>query len=415
MYSSDAYGLGHYRRLLKLAACVHQALPEASILLVTGSSMAHAFRLPPGVDYVKLPSLTMEDYTTYSSKYLSLPIADILALRQRLLLETARAYRPHFLLVDKHPVGLQGELLPTLEALQEFPWQPRVVLGLRDILDDPRVIVPYFHSPAAAQVLAERYDEIWVYGCQALFDPLTAYGFPQAVARKVRFCGYLRGETAAASSPVVRRELGMGDGKFVLVTVGAGGDGFALLDLYLQALALFPRETEVFSLLISGPDMPALEQERLRLHCHHSTVPAVRHARVLEFSPHFIDYLAAADSVVCMGGYNTLSEVLSLGKQAVVLPRFSPLREQWLRATAFAQQGLIRLVPPSHASPQALADAVQETWHPSTLPFAQRLAAAGIDLNGREAVTRHVLRLLAPHSGKTGSSTYNQITLTHGT
>ena len=57
-----------------------------------------------------------------------------------------------------------------------------------------------------------------------------------------------------------------------------------------------------------------------------------------------------------MGGYNTLSEVLSLGKSALVVPRTSPRTEQLIRADRFAQLGLIDVLHPDDASPQAISD-----------------------------------------------------------
>src|SRR5439155_22808958 len=51
--------------------------------------------------------------------------------------------------------------------------------------------------------------------------------------------------------------------------------------------------------------------------------------------------IAGADLVVCMAGYNTLSEVLSLGKKALIVPRPGPSAEQTMRARLFAERGLI--------------------------------------------------------------------------
>ena len=111
-YSHDGFGLGHYRRHLKLATFLREEIPEISVMMITGSSMAHAFRIPPGVDYVKLPCVTKKRNDVYVSKYLPLSFKDIIAIRKRIVLETALAYQPHVFLVDKHPLGMGGEVLP---------------------------------------------------------------------------------------------------------------------------------------------------------------------------------------------------------------------------------------------------------------------------------------------------------------
>lgn len=394
MYSHDGFGLGHYRRVLKISAFLREELPEVSILLITGSSMAHTFRIPLGVDYVKLPCVSKESNEVYTAKSLPLTFKEIKSIRERIVLATTLAYQPHIFLIDKHPLGMRGEVLPTLRALKEHQRKTKVVLGIRDILDDPETMVPYFQTHAVEDALKEIYDEIWVYGCRSLFDPIKEYHLMEAVAQKMKFCGYLTCEPPSFPPGEVRRELGIGEGKFVLVTAGAGGDGFPLLDTYLKALELFAKELEVSSLLVSGPDMPPREREALRRRCSRSTLPSLQRAELLEFSPRLIDYMSAADVVVSMGGYNTLLEVISLGKEAVVVPRTNPRREQLLRGAAFEKRGLIRMVHPDHLSPRVLAETILDALQTPAAPFGKRLEAAGIDLNGLEAVKNYTLRLL---------------------
>ncbi len=400
MYSHDGFGLGHYRRLLKLSAFLREELPEISILLITGSSMAHAFRIHPGVDYVKLPCAYKESNEVYVAKYLPLTFKEIKSIRERIILETALTYSPHIFLVDKHPVGMQGEVLPTLRALKEHQRKTKVVLGLRDILDDPQTMVSYFRAPTVAKALEEIYDEIWVYGCQSIFDPIQEYMLTDAVAQKIKFCGYLPCERPSSLSVEVRQHLRETEGKFVLVTAGSGGDGLPLLDNYLKALDFLPKKLEVSSLLVSGPDLPLRERAGLRLRCSKSALPSLQRAELQEFSPRIIEYMSAADVVVCMGGYNTLLEIISLGREAVVVPRISPRREQLLRGAAFEKRGLIRMVHPDHLSPKVLAETILDALNTPAVPFGQRLEAAGLDLNGLEAVKNHCLRLLYPRRGE---------------
>jgi len=66
--------------------------------------------------------------------------------------------------------------------------------------------------------------------------------------------------------------------------------------------------------------------------------------------------IAAADLVVCMAGYNTLSEVLFLKKKALVVPRNGPSAEQRMRAELFAARHLIDMLDPNGLSPEALAE-----------------------------------------------------------
>ena len=262
-YSHDGFGLGHFQRHLKLATFLTRELPEVSALMLTGSSVSHTFHIPPGVDYVKLPCITKEGNEVYTAKHLSLTFEEIKAIRERIVLETALAYQPHVFLVDKHPLGIGGEVLPALNALKERQAETKVVLGLRDILDDSKVMVPYFRDPAIVDAMENIYDEIWVYGCKSVYDPINEYQLTETVAKKTKFCGYLSSNTPPLSSADIRRKLDIDGSKFVLVTAGGGGDGFPLLDTYLKALDFLPKTMDIFSLLICGPDMPPRELANL--------------------------------------------------------------------------------------------------------------------------------------------------------
>ncbi|MBW2593031.1 MAG: glycosyltransferase, partial [Deltaproteobacteria bacterium] len=55
--------------------------------------------------------------------------------------------------------------------------------------------------------------------------------------------------------------------------------------------------------------------------------------------------IAASDIVLCMGGYNTICEVLSSKTMSLVIPREVPRKEQHIRAQAFNHEGLIEFIP----------------------------------------------------------------------
>src|SRR5207253_9484824 len=55
------------------------------------------------------------------------------------ILKAAELFKPDVFLVDYTPTGVWGELLPTLQMLKGQKDPPKVILGLRDILDAPEV------------------------------------------------------------------------------------------------------------------------------------------------------------------------------------------------------------------------------------------------------------------------------------
>lgn len=104
-YSHDTLGLGHLRRTLLICQELGRRLDNLSTLIVTGSAMAHGFRMPPGVDYVKLPSVIKLDNELYESRTLPIPFQQVLTLREEIVFQTVANYKPEFFFVDNVPLG----------------------------------------------------------------------------------------------------------------------------------------------------------------------------------------------------------------------------------------------------------------------------------------------------------------------
>ena len=67
---------------------------------------------------------------------------------------------------------------------------------------------------------------------------------------------------------------------------------------------------------------------------------------------------AAADLVVCMGGYNTLCEILNQGTPSLVIPRETPRKEQLIRARAFKEHNLVDYIPWADLGPAIMQEKI---------------------------------------------------------
>jgi predicted glycosyltransferase len=76
----------------------------------------------------------------------------------------------------------------------------------------------------------------------------------------------------------------------------------------------------------------------------------------VDFHPEPTELISCADRIVSMGGYNTISEILSLGKHALIVPRIHPRREQMIRATRLKELGLVDLAHPEMVNRGVIAD-----------------------------------------------------------
>src|SRR5262245_7304348 len=352
LYSHDALGLGHVRRSIAIARAGLAHQPDLSVLLVTCSTMVGALPAPPQLEIVKMPSARKTGPSTYRPRTLDMEPDEFRDWRSRMLNEIVSGFAPDFVLVDKPPLGLMGELAQALVGLRARGGT-HTVTGWRDILDSPDTIAEEWRRQQTMEVLETRYDEIWVYGDPRVFDMREAYPMPRAVAERVRYLGYLAPSVSDEARGRARAMSGAGDGPLAIVTMGGGEEGERLASCYLQAASrgLLPRDLRTW--VITGPFMPREGQERLRAR-------APRGVTVRAFLPGLEGMSAAADVVISRAGYNTVCELLGSGTPAVLVPRVLHRDEQVIRARRLAELELARIVDEARMEPETMARAVQD-------------------------------------------------------
>ncbi len=383
LYSHDTYGLGHLRRSLAIAHRLAHDIPNLYQLLVTGSMVAGAFALPPRLDMVKLPALTKRSSGKYKARALPLSLKQVIAWREHLILQAVQHFKPDIVLVDKVADGVCGELLPALRYLKAWRPETTIVLGMRDIEDSPAATRLEWQARDTYRLLDSVYDLILYYGQRDVFDPVRAYEMSEHAAAKLIPCGYIRFEQAMRPPEAVRRELGTDDLPLVLVTVGGGGDGFHILKICLEMVSALPVERRPFhTLVVTGPLMSHRQRRQVRSLC-----PAGK-VTVLEFTPDLLSYMNAADVVVSMAGYNTVAELLSLRKRAILIPRMHTRAEQRIRAEHLVRRGLVHVIRPDELTPERLWQEILEAMQ---MPPPDHT----LNVDGLTQVSRVIGQLLA--------------------
>ena len=140
MYSHDTFGLGHLRRCRTIAHSIVEQYKGVSILIISGSQIAGAFDFKARVDFVKIPSVIKLYNGEYDSIGEYIDIEEILQMRKLIIQRTAEAFNPDIFIVDKEPLGLKKEVLPTLRWIRRCLPHARTILGLRDIMDDAETV-----------------------------------------------------------------------------------------------------------------------------------------------------------------------------------------------------------------------------------------------------------------------------------
>lgn len=341
-YSPDSFGVGHLRRTLTLAGEFVARSPDAAALVVSGSACVSHFKAPERVSVVKLPTVTKDERGAYVSGNLPLTLEEVTRLRSDLILQAYRSFRPEAVVVDHHPLGLQGEVTALLDQAEADG--ARRILGLRDIIDSQEAVAKDWSGQAIRHALAHRYHRVCVYGSPEFFDTRSEYPVPAELAERVEFTGYVVGKPAADHERIESSRR-----KRVLVTTGGGQDGVQRVELYLDSIE---RGVDWSSIVVLGPLMNPGAAARLR-----DRAEALDHVYVHDAHPDLRCLLSASDAVVSMAGYNTCTEIIRSRVPSVLLPRVFPRQEQKIRAERLANLGLANTLAEPDAD--ALREAVE--------------------------------------------------------
>jgi predicted glycosyltransferase len=384
-YSHDTQGLGHIRRNSLLAAAMVAAHPDVNVLLLSGASEAGSLPLPDRTDLVTVPGLAKDVAGRYHARSLDRSLEQVLAVRSAALESALVNFAPDLLVVDKVPRGILGELEPGLRRVRR-EHGTRTVLGLRDVLDDVATTRREWRESRSGAAIHSLYDQVWVYGDSAVFDPAEVYGWTPRVRDKVRYTGYLGAgrdrllpvRSHSHGAPSVCDDIPR---PFVLGLVGGGQDGAAVADAF--ARTTFPDGH--LGVLVAGPYLPADDLEAVE-----KLARDRRDLRVYRFVGDVPALVKASSATVSMGGYNSVCELMAARRPALVVPRVVPRLEQALRAEHLAARGLVDVLNADELEPARLGawlrDAVTGSRRSFTtvdLQGLQRVPGLAVDLIGQ--------------------------------
>tara|TARA_R110002167_G_scaffold75350_4_gene210270 strand:+ start:951 stop:2159 length:1209 start_codon:yes stop_codon:yes gene_type:complete len=350
-------GLGHLRRCRAIAHSLVESFADLSVLILSGSPIIGSFDFGSRVDFVRIPGVIKLRNGEYTSLNLDIDFEQILTMRAQIIQHTADIFAPDIFIVDKEPLGLRGEVHDTLKMLNSRG--TRLVLGLRDVMDEPQSLAPEWQRKKAMPALRDIYDEIWVYGLPQICNPLEGLSVPRSVQRKMVYTGYLRRNMPRRRSS--RPLPDIVEEPYVLVTTGGGGDGEGLIDWVLRAYEhddrmLYP------ALLVLGPFMQPETQAEFM-----ARAGVLDKVDVITFDAKIEELEENAVGVVAMGGYNTFCEILSFDKRAIIVPRTRPRMEQYIRSSRAQELGLVQMLEDDGTrDPDVMANALR------ALPYQNR-------------------------------------------
>lgn len=217
--------------------------------------------------------------------------------------------------------------------------------------------------------------------------------FAKAVCTTFPECAKLLGAKAVQTGTPLReavfsgsRERGLAlagfDGqKPVLMMIGGSLGAQSVNAVLREALPELTQRFDVLHVCGKGTLDPSLEGMAGSRQCEY-------------LSDELPDAFACADVMLSRAGSNSLSEILALGKPALLIPYHSGRGDQLLNANSLKERGLAHVMVQSDLNRASLVAALDALWADRAL-LAQRLSALP-DANGTQAVLAQINRFAKP-------------------
>jgi predicted glycosyltransferase len=374
-YCQHVLGIGHLFRSLEIC----RALSDHEVILVSGGPPVDT-GLPAHVREVRLPDLQMnQEFKGLFSSRENRTLEHVKADRQQRLFALFEGEKPDIFLVELYPFGRKAfrfELDPVLHALdnQRLP-ACGVLCSVRDILVEKED--QFKHESRVVKTLNAYFDAVLVHADPSLAQLGETFDQFDKIEIPVVYTGYIAPKPQPDAARKIRRQLQIEAGeRLIIASAGGGNVGAPLMKAVIQAFNRLAVKKPCHLKMFSGPFMDGGEFCALKK-------MGGPNVQIEQFTPDFLDYLAAADLSVSMGGYNTTMNILATGVPALVWP-FPQNREQRLRAGRLAKEGILKVIEDEDLRPDRLAD------HMERMLASRNCLPGNYDLDGAVNTARWI-------------------------
>ncbi len=320
-------GIGHLAR----SSAIAQALSAIShVTMFSGGTPVEGYAAPTGVKFVQLPAVRRDSGADAPPVPLEpgYTAEEIERMRSELLVDSYRRIKPRIIIIEYFPFAPRrfGKTLNELfNVINQEKERPIVICSIRTY-----PMRPWDANADAAwinQQLRENFSCVLHHTDPQLF-PLTSLGpyLQSALA------GITVWQTGFIRRPLEQVDYGRPSNGLLLTVGGGSAFGAGLLRRWIAAArAGSPDFLPVNA--VCGPLMNANDRHAVRAE---QNAHIIVHDRVANMDA----LIRSSCAVVCMGGYNTLVEALSLKKPVLAFPN-SELGDQAFQVSAFHSHGML--------------------------------------------------------------------------
>lgn len=293
-FAYDGVGLGHLMRLLKIAKSLSD---DFDVLVVTGHQ-AVGDLIPNGIEFIRLPRFSdnySDDNATSFWRKLN-----VKKFRNNALWYAIKLFKPDAFITDFLPVGKKDELK---DMIINYPCLKYFIL--RSNIGSEHIIANDIFTPDNIEILERYYQRIFIASEEGLNDFAYHPAVKGSLQNKINYVGYVVENIGNDIVENVRHERGLKlNDQWIVCSAGGGGLGEKLIEKCLSITKASRFSSNYFD-VVSGYygdfSWP------YNLYDVVSITPNITLSRKTKYLPYMH---AAADVVICSGGYNSLLEAV---------------------------------------------------------------------------------------------------------
>jgi predicted glycosyltransferase len=319
-------GIGHLAR----SSAIAKAFSSIShVTMFSGGKPIEGYSPPSGIDFVQMPAVRRdkpgETPVPVDPRFTT---AEVEHMQSELLVDAYLRIRPRIVIVEHSPFSPKrfGKTLnKLLEAINKEQKRPIVICSIRTC---PWEVVDTDADAAwINEQLRENFRCVLHHTDSKLF-PLPSFGSYVRTA----LSGISVWQTGFVRRPVSQREHERPSNGLLLTVGGGSAFGTKLLKRWINAARA--GSADMFPInAVCGPLMNA--EDRKSIHALQDAGITI-HDQVTNMD----ELMSSSRAIVCMGGYNTLVEALSLKKPVLAFPN-GALGDQAFQVNGLHAQGML--------------------------------------------------------------------------
>lgn len=177
-----------------------------------------------------LPTYFKTAQGEYIPRSLGTEVKRLVKIRRQTIHAALDAFEPHIFIVDNVPRGAMNELDSVLPVLTNRG--THIVLGLRDIIDEPPVVLQQWKKLQNLEIIRLYFSSLWIYGDPNLFDFVKEYNLDSDIANKLNYVGYLDQKRRVEHQGPNSNDIEIKQ-PYILCVIGGGQDGFQLAKAFM--------------------------------------------------------------------------------------------------------------------------------------------------------------------------------------